>query len=351
MTKRKIKSKTKKLKISACYIVKNSAEDLKISIQSLKHAVDEIIVVDTGSTDSTVEVAKSFGAKIFFREWDDDFSAPRNLAISKATGDWIIFLDSDEFFSEETKKFLRPVVEGAEEFKKTGILIYRIEIDKNADNKILAANYVMRILKNQKGLHYVGKIHEEPQVNEKGLGDITFAPQNILSLYHTGYSTSVSKAKAERNLKLLLEELEETDKPQRIYGYIAECYNGLGDFANAEKFARLNIESMRGQKKLFSTSSYRIILSILAADSKRFSEREEFAELAAKDFPELPEFTAELAECHAMRGDFQKAIETMKAAIQKFRNYNSLETMHFDENLAKFAESRIDLWTKKITRG
>ena len=344
---KKIKRKPKKLKISACYIVKNNEDELKISIESLKNAADEIIVVDTGSTDKTVEVAKSFGAKIFYREWDDDFSAPRNLAISKATGDWIIFLDSDEYFSDETKKNIRPVIERLEEVKKYGLLVHLVNIDKNFDNKVLDTNFVMRILKNQSGLHYVGKIHEEPRVGENNLRDITFAPPNILTLYHTGYSASLNKSKAERNLKILLEELSETNEPQRVYGYIAECFSSIGDIANAEKFARLDIES-GGTKKIFSTKSYRIILSILAKDFSRIDEREKFAALAVKDFPALPEFTAELAECFAMKKNFPQAVETMKAAIEKFKNYKELEPTQFNESMAEFAEGRIKLWTEKI---
>ena len=240
------KIKSVKLKISACYIVKNSADDLKISLGSLGKSVDEIIVVDTGSTDSTVEVAESFGAKVFYREWDDDFSAPRNLALEKATGDWIIFLDADEFFTNATKKNIRPAIEQLEKFKKSGLLVHLVNVDKNFGNKILDTNFVLRIFKNKKNLHYVGKIHEEIRVGENLLSDITFAPPNILTIYHTGYSESLNKAKAERNLKLLLEELAETQEPQRIYGYIAECYNGLDDFENAEKFARLEVS-----KKIF----------------------------------------------------------------------------------------------------
>lgn len=345
---KKIKRKPKKLKISACYIVKNSAEDLKISLQSLCDSVDEIIVVDTGSTDKTVEVAKSFGAKVFFREWDDDFSAPRNLAISQATGDWIIFLDSDEFFTNETKKNIRPAVEQLENSQKQGLLIHLVNIDV-IEKKIIDTNFVMRIFKNYSGLHYVGKIHEEPRIGENILSEITFAPPNILTIFHTGYSANLSKSKAERNLKILLEELTETEEPQRIYGYIAECYSGLDDFENAEKFARLDIESGKTQK-LFSTGSYRILMNILAKDFSRSAEREKIAALAVKNFPALPEFTAELAECFAQKKDFQKAVETMKSAIQKFKNYKELEPTQFNEDMAKFAESRIKLWTEKFLR-
>ena len=105
-------------KISACYIVKNGAADLELSLKSLNNFVDEIIVVDTGSTDNTVEVAKKFGAKIFFEQWQNDFSTPRNVALKNATGDWIVFLDADEYFSSETAQNIRFAVETAQKFNQ-----------------------------------------------------------------------------------------------------------------------------------------------------------------------------------------------------------------------------------------
>ena len=73
------------------------------SLDSVKDYVDEIVVVDTGSTDNTIEVAKSYGAKVFESPWNNDFSTPRNMALENATGDWIIFLDADEYFAYPNK--------------------------------------------------------------------------------------------------------------------------------------------------------------------------------------------------------------------------------------------------------
>ena len=303
-------------------------------------------MVDTGSKDETVSVAEKFGAKIFYEDWNDDFSSPRNLALSKVTGDWIIFLDADEFFSCDTMKNIRFAIERAESAKKVGLLINRVNIDADNGNKILDSAYIMRIFKNQNGLHYVGKIHEEQRVGKRQMTEIAVVPPKILTLYHTGYSATIGKVKAERNLKLLLEELEETKEPERIYGYIAECYNGLKDFVNAEKFAILDIESGR-KKTTFASMSYRILLGILAKDSSRFSERKKFVERAVKDFPELPEFSAELAECYAEEGNFSDAVASMTSALKKFKNYNGIEPVMFG-GMAEFAANRLKLWQEKL---
>lgn len=331
-------------KISACYIVKNEAERLALSLKNLR-GVDEIIIVDTGSTDTTLEVAKSFDAKIFYKAWADDFSAPRNFALSQATGDWIIFLDADEYFTELTAENLRSVIEKVDGTKTNGLLIYLVNIDTSNGDKILDTAFVLRIYRNLRGLEYVGKIHEELRLNGKSLTNLIPLPPKFLTLNHTGYSATLNKTKAARNLKLLLAELQQTDEPQRIYGYIAQCYNGLEDFVNAEKFAKLDIET-GVRSSTFSSSSYRILLDILSKDSTRFEERKNFAMMAAEDFPDLPDFLAELAECYAAQKNFEAAIILMTGALENFANYDGVETSIFDEERANLARQRLKDWIK-----
>ena len=77
-------------------IVKNEEHNLAWCLNSVKDSVDEMIIVDTGSKDTTVDIAKQFDAKVYSYHWDDDFAAARNFSISKAIGDWILYLDADE---------------------------------------------------------------------------------------------------------------------------------------------------------------------------------------------------------------------------------------------------------------
>ena len=92
------KSLENRATISACMIVKNEEEMLPNCLESIRSWVDEIIIVDTGSTDKTVEIAKSYGAKIYNQVWTKDFSFHRNYSISKATCDWVFIIDADEEF-------------------------------------------------------------------------------------------------------------------------------------------------------------------------------------------------------------------------------------------------------------
>ena len=298
------------LKISACWIARNEEKNLPRSIESVKGTVDELIVVDTGSTDGTINSARSLGATVIETEWADDFSTPRNLALEHATGDWIIFLDADEYFPEGAANTIRQSIQLAVQRRKIALLIKLVNIDVNKGNELIDSTYLCRVFK--RGLHYVGRIHEE---FNKPVDKILPVPDNVSQIVHTGYSSGVNREKAARNLKMLLAELETSDEPERIYGYVAQCYNGLDDFENAEKYARLDIESGR-KDSTFASSSHRILIKILSsADVDRLSERLSEAERAVKDFPSMPEFRAELAECLAASGDYARAVREMKQAL------------------------------------
>ena len=83
-------------KLSVCMIVRDEEKNLPRCLESVESVADELIIVDTGSKDNTISIAKDFGAKIFHFEWCDDFSAARNQYLKYATGNWILQIDADE---------------------------------------------------------------------------------------------------------------------------------------------------------------------------------------------------------------------------------------------------------------
>ena len=100
--------------ISACMIVKNEAAFLEGCLSSLSGHVDEIIVVDTGSDDETPAIAQQFGCRVLQYEWRDDFSAARNIALDRATSDWILYIDADERLTCAEGKVLKDSLPGPE---------------------------------------------------------------------------------------------------------------------------------------------------------------------------------------------------------------------------------------------
>ena len=336
------------MKISACYMVRNEENTLLQSLQSVSKAADEIIVVDTGSIDRTKKIALSFQAKVYDFPWQDDFSAPRNFALSKATGDWIVFLDADEFFSAATVHRLRSVIQRYHEAGWRGcLLLHRYDIDTDNADEILADTLVARIFTNKAEYQYQGIIHEELLENGQPVDNLAVVDAGELSLMHTGYRASLSEAKARRNLELLLRELATTDKPERLYMYLADAYLGLGEKAQAKHYAELDA-SLGRRHTTYASRSYRILLQLSLENGDSLPDRLALCRRAVQAFPEQPEFRADLAECLAVMGDYEKAVSEMEQALQSYAYYQGIEPMLLTPRQAEQAAQRMQAWKERI---
>jgi glycosyltransferase involved in cell wall biosynthesis/tetratricopeptide (TPR) repeat protein len=193
-------------RLSVCLIVKNEERFLAPCLQSIQSIANEIIVVDTGSTDRTIEIAREFGAQVHSFVWCDDFSAARNAALQHATGDWVLMLDADEQLPPEQHDNLR------RDFKKSGILGLRMPL-QNIGAEAEGVAYVPRLFRNAPGLFYVSRIHEQVfssilvRAEEWGLDTALGTAQ----IKHYGYTNELVKSrnKSERNLRLLREAVLE----------------------------------------------------------------------------------------------------------------------------------------------
>ena len=332
--------------ITACYIVRDEAVQLERSLQSLQGQVDHILVADTGSADDTVAVARRYGAEVFSFPWQDDFAAARNAVLERAQGGWLVFLDADEYFTAETAGNLRETIQLADKTAVKGLLTRRVDVDTSNGNEILADAYVMRIFRNLPEFCYEGIIHEELREDGKDIQPLTRVPEERLLLWHTGYTGPLVRKKAERNLRLLLTDLKTTEHPGRLYGYLADVYYSLDEAGQAEKYARLDIEQGR-REVTYASRSYRILFALLAQDPARAQQRLELAAAAVRDFPELPEFHAEYAECLAADGQYARAVREMTRALQTYHDYDGMEPMLFTEALAGKAAERMQQWKDK----
>ena len=298
-------------------MVKNEEKNLPRSLDSLKSQVNEIIVVDTGSTDRTIEIAESYGAKIIESTWQDDFSTPRNMAIDAATGDWIIFLDADEYFATPKK-----VHSAIEKFTgKDAILIPRINIDEANGNNEISRDWCARIFKNIDHLRYRGLIHENiTDIKHESL-DYTFGNED-LTIYHTGYGTQIIESKLRRNLALIELEAKKYGHETKHDIALADCYAGLKDFEKSLYHARKALDS--DVEAVASLGNlYHKILNAMRELHYSDEDMLKVADDAIKSLPTLPEFYAERGMILCGLDRLDEAYLSLHKSLEIWKKMNS----------------------------
>lgn len=334
---------TRVLKISACYIVKNEAENLVKSIKSLKNQVNEIVVVDTGSTDNTIAVARKLGAKVYSFPWQDDFSKARNFALSKAKGDWLVLLDADEYFTAKTAGNIRQVIRQAQQADALLVRLVNYDVDKA---EVQDYFYQLRIVRNQQGLHYEGKIHEELMLSDGKSMNFRRVSPETLEIYHTGYSNSVTRQKVERNLSILQQAVADGQSEAELARYFCDCYLGLGDMEKCTYYGWLDVK--KGRRLVnFGSRCHRVLMAYYAglSDTDSISKRRQLAEISVEQYPEVPDFWAEYSECLYQAEEYDKAIAAMEKALQLMQDYRGIEpSMLVERNMAPQLGDRLQVF-------
>jgi tetratricopeptide (TPR) repeat protein len=196
------------LALSVCLIVRDEQRNLGEALGSVKDIAAEVVVVDTGSTDRTVEVARQHGARVHHFSWVDDFSAARNFCIQQAREPTILSLDADERLDVDSLAALHAYCQ--DNNGRAGRVL-RTNLD--AGGGVLSVESLTRLQPNKPGFRYAGRIHEQLQLHGKASPSV----QTQVRLLHTGYTQEAlhTGGKVERNLRLL--SLAEADQPDEPY--------------------------------------------------------------------------------------------------------------------------------------
>ncbi|WP_276571034.1 glycosyltransferase family 2 protein [Bacillus sp. TH13] len=210
--------------ISLCMIVKDEEKNILNCLESVKEFIDEIIIVDTGSTDQTVAICQAFNAKIFHFKWNNSFAEARNFGLEQATGDWILWLDADEKMDLKDAKELKNFLNQSKDEKLISIHLINYIGKENDINQTFHIAHT-RLFKNYEGFKFIYNIHETLNVEEI-LGEVQEIKTLPVKVFHYGYLDSeVSrKQKTVRNLTLLKEELKKEKHSPWIEYHIASEY-------------------------------------------------------------------------------------------------------------------------------
>ncbi|MBW1961906.1 MAG: glycosyltransferase [Deltaproteobacteria bacterium] len=213
----------KPVSLSLCMIVKNEERFLSDCLSSARHWVDEMVIVDTGSTDRTVNIAQSHGAKVYHHPWENDFSKHRNQSIRYATGDWILWLDADEALEPGAGDILRKWIteKDADSLAVTMVCYF-------ANRSRQSWNNAIKVFKNGVGIHFEGAVHNQVV----GYRRARFCPVKI---YHYGYDTDQKTVwqKFKRTSSLLKEAIRKEPRNFRHHHDLAVCYASVRMYRKA----------------------------------------------------------------------------------------------------------------------
>lgn len=215
------------LTLSLCMIVRDEEDMLARCLAAAAPAVDEMIIVDTGSRDATIQIARSFGARVIEYAWTDSFSEARNISFDAATGDWLISLDADQVLVEEDAAALRALT--GQTWREAFYLVETSHVgDANDGYEVI--NHRLKVFRNRPEYRYTGRVHEQISQTLP-----LYAPRRIeqtpIRLQHYGYLKSVldAKGKVQRNIDLLRVAVDENPADTSLRFTLGSEYVAAGD--------------------------------------------------------------------------------------------------------------------------
>jgi len=328
--------------ISLCMIIMNEEKWLENCLNSIKDLVDEIIIVDTGSTDKSKEIAKKFTEKVYNFEWCDDFSKARNFSISKATKDWILILDADEVIADIDKEKIRKIIELNEAdsyflncrnyFDEIGISGFiSTKGDRYKESQIargFSIAKVLRLFKNKKEYFFEGKIHETISKSIKEIGDKIFDTDVVIH-HFGGLDKKKLNEKKEHYIRLLEKRLEKGDFTEKSKDYVyyelaIELIN-LGRTEQAIEYLEKAIEISEEYVYLYNLATQYLLIGRLESAERLYKK----AIIKSSEYPEKynyhnpqpynsynPSIYLNLGGIYFKRKEYNKAIKKYEQVIE-----------------------------------
>lgn len=222
-----------RIRLTVCVIAKNEARFLPGCLESVRDWADEIVVVDTGSTDNTMDVARRMGARVFSEEWRSDFSLARNAAISRATGDWILSLDADERLDYINGSRLRRVL-GEAAPDRDAFQLRIVSAADRIDSGVELVHFYPRVFRRHPAIRYKGALHEQVMRGDTAVGPL--APRVPVNIYHIGYADpEKNQLRLRRNHTIALDEAGRMPEEPTALMNLADTCVMVGEFKRAEE--------------------------------------------------------------------------------------------------------------------
>lgn len=297
-------------RLSACMMVKNEEKLLPQCLESIRDVADEIVIVDTGSTDRTVAIAESFGARVYHHPWENDFSKHRNQSLSYATGDWILIIDADEKLDAASVPLVRRALR-----ESPSPMIAVMVRSFTEKGRHTGGGLSVRIFRNGLGFHYQGIIHNQLQ-------DISNPRYYPIVLWHYGYDLDEEalRRKRQRSLALLLKQADLSPDDHVTRHHIAVTYfaDQRWEEALASAMKTLELQAARGIPGIGWTHFIRCFSLYKLG---RMDEAMENARAALEAFPRSIDLHHLLACLSIGKGVPEKALDHSRAFFRLKEEY------------------------------
>jgi glycosyltransferase involved in cell wall biosynthesis len=297
------------MKISACMIVKNEAAVLALTLPTLRQGVDEIILVDTGSTDETVAVAQKYGAKVYHFPWIKDFAAARNESIKPATGDYVIWVDADEYLGTEELKNLRTALEAG---KHQAYELTMTEAPYGKTEKGFSYQRV-KAFKNGAGIRFIRPINEQ-LIDAQG--KVVSGAALPVTIYHWGKWREAERMAEKQARYLELYSQASAADPQDPYYHflLANTLADVGRKAEAVEHYR-QVVALSTDASLVRQAKEKIAQNLLKLGQYQEAGRAAM-EIYAEDKENIPAKNV-FSALFLMQGKADQVIEIMSEVIRK----------------------------------
>ncbi len=324
--------------ISLCMIMKNEERFLEQCLASVADCVDEICIVDTGSTDRSIEIAQKYHARLSFMEWPNDFSKARNASLAMAKYRWILSLDADEELAKECRASLKLIANVPANLDAVSIRIHNKTDSSSGD--VLYTHYLPRLFPNTDRIRYLGSIHERLQLDQVRSVEMVDSP---IYIYHHGYRNDVieGRQKSKRNIPLVRREAEENPEDMFCLFNLAMMQVANREEEGIETFEKMFSLAKKMQRKPSSAgyfaTSYVTLAQAYAVFRHDYDKAHAILAECLEEHPYYPNALFLQANLFGMQGkvaEMREALQTTIEGQEQSRRY-------------AFVDEELTLWRAK----
>lgn len=301
-------------RVSLCMIVRDNERTIRPALESIKPWVDEMIVVDTGSTDATPDICRELGARVEQFAWCDDFSAARNESLKYASGEWLFWMDSDDTMPAACGRRLRSLVDENHRDDVYGYVM-QVHCPSPDDRTDLTVVDHVKMFRNRSDLRFEHRIHEQilPAIRRAG-GEVEFTDVFVV---HSGADRTPEgrQRKLERDYRLLKLDLQERPDHPFVLFNLGMTYDDDGRHEEAIECLRRSL-MVSDPGSSHSRKAYALLVGSLTAIGQ-FEAAEQVCRDGLQEFPDDPEIQFRLANIHLQLGRLRQAEQVYRQLLDE----------------------------------